>query len=143
MSEIQLQNVRAKVLEFVFVHVWLKYFGNSCKHQSRRLVAKSEDALSNPYLIFENVARVKRLVDSVGFTGGIAVGDDCTKVCKHLSFSTDFGSHILGSVLPLEQCEVQESEDIDAVIADIKKKKAIATQTRAIIAQVSISVTLT
>jgi hypothetical protein len=28
MSEIQLQNVQAKVLEFVFVHVWLKYFGN-------------------------------------------------------------------------------------------------------------------
>jgi hypothetical protein len=30
MSKIQLQNVQAKVLEFVFVHVWLKYFGNGC-----------------------------------------------------------------------------------------------------------------
>jgi hypothetical protein len=93
--------------------------------------------LSNPYLIFENVARVKRLVDSVGFTGGIAVDGDCTKVCQRLSFSTDFGSHVLGSVLPLDQCRVDESEDIDAVISEIKKRKAMASQTRAIVAQVS------
>jgi hypothetical protein len=39
-------------------------------------------------------------------------------------------------VLPLDQCEVEESEDIDVVIADIKKKKAMACQARAIIAQV-------
>jgi hypothetical protein len=46
----------------------------------------------------------------------------------------------LGAIfLPLEECEVDETEDIDEVIADIKKKKAIASQTRAIVAKVSLS----
>jgi len=72
----------------------------------------------------------------VNFHGAIVISSDCTKVCACLSYSTDFGSHVLGSVLPLEECEVDESEDIDGVIADIKKKKAIASQTRAIVAKV-------
>lgn len=55
----------------------------------RTLVAKSEDALTNPYLIFENVARVKHLVDSVKYTGPVAVAGDCTKVCACLAYSTD------------------------------------------------------
>ena len=39
--------------------------------------------------------------------------------------------------MQLEECEVDKIEDIDNVIADIKKKKAIASQTRAIVAKVS------
>ena len=73
------------------------------------------------------------------FHGAIVISSDCTKVQPRLAYSTDFGSHILGSVLLLEECEVDETEDIDEVIADIKKKKAIASQTRAIVAKVSLS----
>jgi hypothetical protein len=102
----------------------------------RSLVAKSEDALQVPLLVYENMARVLRLVKAVNFHGAIVISSDCTKVRARLSYSTDFGSHVLGSVLPLEECEVDESEDIDGVIADIKKKKAIASQTRAIVAKV-------
>jgi hypothetical protein len=69
--------------------------------------------------------------------GGISIGADCTKVHQRLSFSTDFGGHILGSVLPLEECKVDEADDIDTVIADIKKRKAMASQTRAVIGHVS------
>lgn len=103
----------------------------------RSLVANSEDALQIPLLVYENMARVLRLVKAVNFQGAIVIASDCTKVRARLAYSTDFGSHILGSVLPLEECEVDEIEDIDEVIADIKKKKAIASQTRAIVAKVS------
>lgn len=84
------------------------------------------------------MARMKRLMDSVQYTGPISIAGDCTKVRACLTFSTDFGSHILGSTLPLEQVEVDEPEDIDRVIAFIKRKSAQATQTRAIIAKVCI-----
>ena len=90
-----------------------------------------------PLLVYENMARVLCLVKSVNFQGAIVISSDCTKVRAHLSFSTDFGSHILGSVLPLEDCEVDETEDIDEVIAEIRKKKATASQMRAIVAKVS------
>ncbi|KAF9236407.1 hypothetical protein BU15DRAFT_76980 [Melanogaster broomeanus] len=83
----------------------------------RTLVANSEDALSNPELIFENVA----------------LGGDCTKVRPRLTYSNDYGSHILGSVLPLNECEVDDGDDIENVIKKIKDAEAIASQVRAII----------
>ncbi len=107
---------------------------------SSALVAKSEDVLTNPSLYFENICRVKRLVDTVGYTGPVAVSGDCTKVRQRLTYSTDFGSHILGSdisIVPLDQCEVEEIEDIDKIIAKIKQNKAMATQVRAILVKVS------
>ncbi|KAJ7746788.1 hypothetical protein DFH07DRAFT_1038081 [Mycena maculata] len=104
--------------------------------QLRALVSKSEDALQNPYLIFENMARVKRLVDSIKYTGPVAVAGDCTKVRKRLTYSTEFGGHILGGVLPFDQCVVESPEEIDNVIARITKAKAEATQVRAILVKV-------
>lgn len=102
----------------------------------RTLVAHSDDALTNPALHFENMARVKRLCDAIKYMGPTVAGIDCTKVRKRLSYSNDFGSHMLGSVLPLEDCVVDEIEDIDEIIANTKKKGALATQTRAIIMKV-------
>lgn len=97
--------------------------------------------MQNPYLVWDNMLRLKRLVVAMKFEGGIAVAGDCTKVRTCLTYSTDFGSHVLGSVLPLEECEVNETEDIDEVIAEIKKKKATASQARAIIAKVCCDMT--
>jgi hypothetical protein len=54
-----------------------------------------------------------------------------------LTYSTDFDSHILGSVLPLDECMVDKTEDIDDVIGHIKKKKVIASQLRAMIVKVT------
>ena len=51
-------------------------------------------------------------------------------------YSNDFGSHVLGSVLPMEQCTVGSAKEIDEVIKNIRVKKAGVTQTRAIIAKV-------
>jgi len=39
----------------------------------RTIASRSGDSLQNPYLILENVARVKRYVDSVKYSGPIIV----------------------------------------------------------------------
>ncbi|KAJ6543068.1 hypothetical protein B0H19DRAFT_1268241 [Mycena capillaripes] len=109
--------------------------GPSPRHL-RSLVSNHEDALKNPNLIFENVARVKRFMDSIKYTGPVAVAGDCTKVRPRLTYSNDFGSHILGSTLPLEECKIDDEDDIDDVISKIKKKKAVASQVRAILIKI-------
>ncbi|KAJ7430573.1 hypothetical protein B0H11DRAFT_1942811 [Mycena galericulata] len=81
----------------------------------RTLVANSEDALRNPTLVYENIARVKRLADSIKYSGPVAVAGDCTKVRKRLTYSNDFGGHILGGVLPLEECIAEDREDIERI----------------------------
>ena len=100
------------------------------------MVSKSEDTLKNPELIYENVARVKRLVDSIGYSGPIAAAVDCTKVRAWLTYSNDFGNHILGSVLPLHHCTVNSADDITSVVDNIVKSKAMASQVRAILLKV-------
>ncbi|KAJ7836006.1 hypothetical protein B0H13DRAFT_1913303 [Mycena leptocephala] len=102
----------------------------------RALVPKSADALHNPYLIFENMAQVKRLVDSINYSGPVAVAGDCTKVKKRLTFSNDFGGHILGSVWELEDCIAEDPADIERVITEITKAKAEANQVCAILIKV-------
>lgn len=103
----------------------------------RALVARSEDSLQQPHLVFENMARFKRLADHVQYTGPVSIGGDCTKVRQRLTYSNDFGSHVLGSVLPMDQCEVHEAEDIDTAIDRIKSQNAMATQVRAIMVKVN------
>lgn len=109
--------------------------GPSPRHL-RTLAASSEDALQNPYLIYENIARVKRFVDFIRYKGPLVVAGDCTKLKGRLTYSNDFGSHILGSVLPSQDCEVHDVEDIAKIIDNIKKKNAIASQVRAILIQI-------
>jgi hypothetical protein len=100
-------------------------------------VAKSEDALTNPYLIYENMARVMRLINTLNYTGPVAVAGDCTKVRSRLTYCHDYGGHILGSVLPFEETIVENPKEIDAVIAKITKAKAQASQVRAILVKVN------
>ena len=110
---------------------------------NRALVAKSEDALHDPNLSWENMLQLACLIKALKFSGAITVAADCTKVHAHLTYSTDFDSHILGSVLLLDECTVDKMEDIDDVIGHIKKKKVIASQLRAIIAKVTFIIILT
>ncbi|KAJ7266521.1 hypothetical protein C8J57DRAFT_977001, partial [Mycena rebaudengoi] len=104
----------------------------------RALVVNSEDALHNPYMIYENVARVKRLADSIKHYGPVAVAGDCTKVRKRLAYSNDFGGHILGSVWELKDCIAEDPDDIRRVIDEITKAKAEASQVRAILIKIPI-----
>jgi hypothetical protein len=82
------------------------------------------------------MARVKRLADSIHYSGPVAVAGDCTKVRKRLTFSNDFGGHILGSVWPLSDCIAEDPDDIKRVIDDVTKAQAEATQVRAILVKV-------
>ncbi|KAJ7821764.1 hypothetical protein B0H14DRAFT_2599009 [Mycena olivaceomarginata] len=95
-----------------FAILMRSYGGNS----ARQFGILAEDSLRNPYLIFENVARVKRLVDSIAYTGPVAVAGDCTK--------------------ELEGCIAEYPDDIQRVIDKITKEKAEASQVRAILIKV-------
>ena len=82
------------------------------------------------------MARVKRLMDSLKYSGPVAVAGDCTKVRQRLTYSNDFGSHILGSVLPLSETSVDATEDIDCKVREILDKGLLAKQVRAVMVKV-------
>ena len=86
---------------------------------------------------------MKRLQVSLGCKAPLAMGSDCTKVRARLSYSNDYGGHILGSVLSLSECAVEDADDIDELINEIKEKNAHATQTRAIMMKVRPRVSFT
>ncbi|KAF9034576.1 hypothetical protein BJ165DRAFT_1534007 [Panaeolus papilionaceus] len=112
-----------------------EFAGPSVRHL-RSLVANSSDTLQNPYLIPENVARMKRYVDLIGYKGPIVIGSDCTKVKKCLNFSTQHGCHVLGTVFDLSAVEVDNADDIDEIVDWTVKQKAFVTQARAILAKI-------
>ncbi|KAF9526823.1 hypothetical protein CPB83DRAFT_837122 [Crepidotus variabilis] len=97
---------------------------------------KSGNSLRNPALIFENVARVKRYVDLVNYTGPVFKASDATKVRKRLNYSAKLGAHVLGTIFDLSEVEVENAKSIDNIVKRTAKEKAFATQTRAIIAKV-------
>ena len=75
-------------------------------------------------------------MDSLGYSGPVAAAADCTKVRAQLTFSSDFGNHILGSVLPLHECTVNDADNITSIITHIMSAKAMASQVRAILLKV-------
>jgi hypothetical protein len=108
-------------------------------------VANTEDALQNPALIYENVVRVKRLLDALSERypfSFVFIGIDCTKVRSRLSYSNAFGSHILGSTLALDETAVNSANNIETVIQKIKAADAVATQVRAIVVKVCFACTV-
>ncbi|TFY78129.1 hypothetical protein EWM64_g5878 [Hericium alpestre] len=111
--------------------------GPSARHL-RTLVANSEDALQNPSLVFENMACVKWFMDAIKYDGPVAFAGDCTKVRARLSYSNSSGGHVLGSTLPLDECVVDNSDDIEIIIDQAKSQKVIATQVCAILAKIPI-----
>lgn len=103
----------------------------------RKVIKRSPDVLTKPDLDFENVARVKRLMDVLKYDGPVAIAGDCTKVRQRLTYSNDHGSHILGSTLPLDECIVNETEDISRLVKRVSEEKQYASQVRAILIKVS------
>ncbi|KAJ7323176.1 hypothetical protein DFH08DRAFT_969264 [Mycena albidolilacea] len=47
-----------------------------------------------------------------------------------------FVCHILVSTLPLDECDINDEDDINDVILKIKKQKAVASQVRAILIKI-------
>ena len=63
---------------------------------------------------------------------------DCTVLKGGLSYCAEFGSHILGSVAPLEDVEVKTREDIDRIIKETVDKNLLASQVRVLLGKVSL-----
>ncbi|OSC98921.1 hypothetical protein PYCCODRAFT_1396354 [Trametes coccinea BRFM310] len=110
--------------------------GGPCPRSLQKVVKRSPDVLSKPDLDFDNVARVKRLMDSLKYRGPVAVAGDCTKVRQRLSYSNDHGSHILGSTLSLDDCVIDEVDDITRIVARVRSEKKFASQVRAILVKI-------
>ncbi|PKK57592.1 hypothetical protein RhiirC2_797755 [Rhizophagus irregularis] len=68
----------------------------------------SEDAINNPDLCHENVARFKRFLDSLHYKGSVIDMMDCTILKSKLQYSTNLG----------------------CIISDIKQRNAIAKYVR-------------
>lgn len=103
----------------------------------RKVIKRSPDVLTKPDLDFENIARVKRLMDLLKYSGPVAVAGDCTKVRQRLTYSNDHGSHVLGSVLPLDECAVETTDDISRLVQRVGEEKQYASQVRAVLIKVN------
>jgi hypothetical protein len=101
------------------------------------LTAKSSDALQNPDLVYENVARCTRLRDALNETSPVGYSSDCTKAKPRMGFSNNFGGHVLGSTLRLEDSAVSSIEDIEIIIQRAKDEGLIATQVRVVMVKVN------
>jgi hypothetical protein len=92
--------------------------------------------LTNPELCYENVARAKRLIDTINYNGPICAMTDNTKLKPRLRYSPNLGC-IIGSVLSKEETMVNIYNDIPKIINNIKSEKnGIAKNVRAYILQV-------
>jgi len=91
--------------------------------------------LTNPELCYENVARAKRLIDTINYNGPICAMTDNTKLKPRLRYSSNFGC-IIGSVLSKEETIVNIYNDIPKIINNVKSENGIAKNVRAYILQV-------
>lgn len=95
----------------------------------------NEDYLTNPDLCFENVARFKRLIDTIQYDGPIVAMTDNTKLKPQLKYNPTLGC-ITGSVLSKEETHINIYSDIPKVIEKIKSSNGIAKSVRVYILQV-------
>ena len=76
--------------------------------------------LTDPTLCFENVARFKRFLDSIGYDGPIAAITDNTKLKPHLRYSSQMGC-IIGSTFSNNEANITTYDDIPITINNIKE----------------------
>src|SRR3954470_16234337 len=111
------------LMHFYFSNFYLFVFYLFCIY--RHLRRNSEDCLTNPDLCYENVARFKRLVDSIQYDGPVAAITDNTKLKSRLRYSSTFGC-VIGSVFSNEKTKINVYADmIPNIINEIKNEKAI------------------
>ena len=92
--------------------------------------------LTNPTLCFENVARFKRFLNSVGYNKPIVAMSDNTKLRPRLRYSSQMGC-IIGSTFSNNETNINTYDDISITINKIKENNAVAKYVRAYILQVS------
>src|ERR1044071_1880560 len=121
----------------LMLYIYLKHLLISIYALFRYLRNNSEEKLVDPNMCYENVARFKRLLDTLKYDGPIVAMTDNTKLKPGLQYSAQF-SCIIGFSLQFEETRVNNYNDISIIINNIKEKKAIAKDVRAYLLQVNI-----
>jgi len=101
----------------------------------RYLRTKDENRLTNPNLVYENVARFARAVDSLKWNGLVVAMTDCTKVRSKLTYSQELGC-IVSFTMNFEDSHVDTYNDIHQIIKNIREKNEIASQVQCILLKV-------
>uniref|UniRef100_U9T4Q3 Uncharacterized protein n=1 Tax=Rhizophagus irregularis (strain DAOM 181602 / DAOM 197198 / MUCL 43194) TaxID=747089 RepID=U9T4Q3_RHIID len=101
----------------------------------RRHRSASEDAINNPDLCYENVARFKRLLDVLNYKGSVAAMTDCTKLKTGLQYLSKLGC-IVRSTLNYSDCKIKTYDNIYNTVSNIKNKNAITKDVKIYILQV-------
>ncbi|CAB4445037.1 unnamed protein product [Rhizophagus irregularis] len=109
--------------------------GMTIRRTIRRHRSTSENAINNPDLCYENVARFKRLLDVLNYKGPVAAMTDCTKLKTGLQYSSKLGC-IVRSTLDHSDCKIEIYDDIYDTVSNIKNKNAIVKDVRIYVLQV-------
>jgi hypothetical protein len=91
--------------------------------------------LTNPELCYENVACVKRLIDTINYNGLICAMTDNTKLKPQLRYSHNLGC-IIGLILSNKEMTVNIYNNISKIINNVKSENGIAKNVHAYILQV-------
>ncbi|CAG8554243.1 4492_t:CDS:2 [Gigaspora margarita] len=78
-------------------------------------------------ICLENMARFKKLADSMNYNGPVITMTDNTKLYPRLGYSASLGC-IVGSIFSLNQAWVNDYNEVKTVIQNIVASKAIAKQ---------------
>ncbi|GBB90981.1 hypothetical protein RclHR1_18060001, partial [Rhizophagus clarus] len=104
----------------------------------RYLRTKDEDKLTNPNLVYENVARFARAMNALNWNGPVVAITDCTKVRSKLTYSQELGC-IVRSTMSFEESHVDTYSDIHEIINNIRENNEIASQVRCILLKIPIT----
>ncbi|RGB26099.1 hypothetical protein C1646_770898 [Rhizophagus diaphanus] len=138
---IELANKAVQVLESISLKV-LNLFCQNLAGIIIRIIryhrSIPEDAINNPNLCHENVARFKRLLDSLHYKNNVVVMTDCTILKSRLQYSTNLGC-IVRSTLDQNNCKIETYDNIYKKISDIKQRNVIAKYVKIYVLQVPLS----
>ncbi|EXX56450.1 hypothetical protein RirG_216130 [Rhizophagus irregularis DAOM 197198w] len=137
-----LKNNQIKQLNKLLGSISLKALDLFCQNLAgmtirtiRRHRSASEDAINNPDLCYENVARFKRLLDVLNYKGSVAAMTDCTKLKTGLQYLSKLGC-IVRSTLNYSDCKIKTYDNIYNTVSNIKNKNAITKDVKIYILQV-------
>ncbi|GBB90983.1 hypothetical protein RclHR1_18060003 [Rhizophagus clarus] len=104
----------------------------------RYLRTKDEDKLTNPNLVYENVARFARAMNALNWNEPVVAMTDCTKVRSKLTYSQKLGC-IVRFTMSFEESHVDTYSDIHEIINNIRENNEIASQVRCILLKIPIT----
>ncbi|CAI2193641.1 2448_t:CDS:2, partial [Funneliformis geosporum] len=105
-------------------------YGNAVEESDERQIylrVQNGDYLTNPNLMYENVAQFARAMKALKWTGPVVAMTDYIKVHAKLNYSQELGC-IVGSTLCFNNMQITTYDDIHLKIKEIQDNKTIASQ---------------